>query len=182
MHTVKKETVALDFTSLQGHPPGTISGMLKRSYAEIIASDPSLWEPEIRGWEEYDREIFRYPETVGNCLFLSWADNALVGFGSFDPRPAPQFGIIGHHCILPEFSSSGYGRQQLLEILRRIQTLKIDKARVSTLDHPFFEPARRLYESLGFHKTGLKEWHSNTAPLNIIEFEARVYETLKQKV
>ena len=38
----------------------------------------------------------------------------IAGFGSWDPRQAPDYGIIGHNCVLPEFRGEGLGKQQIL--------------------------------------------------------------------
>jgi len=105
----------LQFTSPQDQQPGVIASVLKRSYAGLLESDPAHWQPEVPKWEEFDRDVFAHPETVGSCVFLSWSAGQLVGFGSFDPRPKPEFGIVGHNCILPDFRGRGYGKEQIRE-------------------------------------------------------------------
>ena len=46
------------------------------------------------------------------------------------------------------------GRRQILEILRRFREAGFEAARVTTSEHPFFQPALRLYKALGFRETG----------------------------
>jgi len=88
----------LRFTSPFECEPGIVAWLLKRSYEELVASDPDTWECEIENWEQSDRDVFENPETVGAGTFLSWAEADLVGFFCFDPRPQPEYSMIGHNC------------------------------------------------------------------------------------
>ncbi len=145
-------TVEIDFAAIGNETPGLIVSLLKRSYAELVASEPFIWRGEKTRWEQYDREVFQQPATVGASLFLTRVDGSIVGFASWDPRHRPRLGIVGHNCILPEFRGRGYGRPQIQEVLRRFRGMGIQTARVTTCDHPFFVPAQRMYEACGFHE------------------------------
>ena len=163
----------LSFTSIRDQPRGLIASMLKRSYAALLAADASNWLPEVYRWEEFDREVFDNPNEVGACVFLSWSGDQLVGFASYDPRQRPDVGIVGHNCILPEFRGNGFGKEQIKEVLRRFRTMGISLARVSTLDTPFFTPARRIYAACGFRETARHPW--DVDPLHdVIEYEVRL--------
>ena len=153
----------LRFTSPHDQPPGTILSLLLRSYAALVEAEPKCRGRVEPKWAEFDREIFAHPDTIGSCVFLSRADDELVGFGSYDPRQKPAFGIVGHNCVLPEFRGRGYGAAQVLEILRRFRELGIRKARVTTGAHPFFLPARRMYAACGFRETGRRPWDLDPA-------------------
>jgi GNAT superfamily N-acetyltransferase len=144
----------LRFTSPHDQQPGVIASVLKRSYDHLAESDPKHWGPEVMKWEDFDREVFKHPDTIGSCVFLSWSGDQLVGFGSYDPRQKPALGVVGHNCILPEFRGRGFGKKQIREILRRFQTQGIRRAKVSTGAHPFFVPAQRMYTACGFQETG----------------------------
>jgi hypothetical protein len=109
--------IGLRFTPPHAAGPGVLAATLKRVYAPLVESYPETWGREQAGWEEFDREVFQNPETVGACTFLTWLDNRLVGFGSYDPRQRPRSGILGHNCILPEFRGRGFGAAQVREIL-----------------------------------------------------------------
>jgi len=140
----------LRFISAIHGKPGIIGSLLNRSYASLVEAEPVAWAPEKARWEAADRAVFDYPDTIGACTFLSRRGDEVVGFFSFDPRPRPAYGVIGHNCILPEYRRRGYGRQQINEILRRMAGLGIKRAEVSTAGHPFFLPARRMYAACGF--------------------------------
>lgn len=113
----------LRFTPPHAQPPGTILSLLRRSYAALVEAEPGCWGRIAPKWAEFDREICAHPDTIGSCVFLSWADAELLGFGSYDPRPKPSFGIVGHNCILPAFRGWGYGAAQIHEILRRFREM-----------------------------------------------------------
>jgi GNAT superfamily N-acetyltransferase len=140
-----------EFISLEGQRPGILGRLLGSSYRELLAAEPR-WQAEQAYWDAYDREAFENPTTVGACLFLTHGQGCIVGFASWDPRPGPGHGVVGHNCILPEFRGQGLGKAQVLEVLRRFQALGIRKAKVATCDHPFFVPAQRMYLACGFRE------------------------------
>lgn len=153
--------------------PGLIASMLKRSYADFLESDPEHWEPEVPDWEQFDREVFDHPDTVGSCVFLSWSGDQLVGFGSYDPRQAPVSGFVGHNCILPEFRGRGFGKQQMREILRRFRAKGIRTAKTCTLGGKKHIPANRMYLACGFQETNRQPWNRD-ASQTIIEYEMKL--------
>lgn len=97
----------------------------------------------------------------------------MSGFGSYDPRGKPEYGVIGHNCILPEFRGKGLGKQQIQEIFRRFQTIGIRTAKVSTNDHPFFVPAQWMYTASGFREVRRIPWDRNPR-LSLIEYEKEI--------
>ena len=145
------------FTSIAGEAEGLIACMLHSSYAKLLETDP-FWQSEYTIWEKYDKEVFRNPETVGASIFLTRVDGDIIGFASWDPQQCPEYGLIGHNCLLPDFRGMGLGKIQLAEVLRRLQVLGIRTAKVSTNDHPFFVPAQRMYKACGFHEVQRKPW------------------------
>jgi GNAT superfamily N-acetyltransferase len=142
----------LIFTSIRQHTVGTIAYLLRQSYAEILISDKEYWEREKQNWEQFDREVFENAETVGKCVLVTTLRDNAIGFASFDPRQKPELGIIGHNCILPEYRGKGHGKQQMLETLDRMRAVGIERAVVSTSEHPFFLPAHRMYLACGFQE------------------------------
>lgn len=161
------------FTSTSDQKPGIIADLLKRSYADLVSSDPEHWQQEEAKWEEFDREVFQYPDSVGVCVFLTWIDNHIVGFGSFDPRQMPGYGIVGHNCVLPQFQGRGIGKRQVFEILIRLRSMGIKTAKASTNSHPFFVPAQRMYMACGFIERGRRPWERDLSR-EIIEYEKEI--------
>jgi GNAT superfamily N-acetyltransferase len=142
--------VALTFAPISRFAPGALADLIRRSYAELVEKWPAHWEGESAKWDDFDREAFGYPETIGRCVFVSCLNGEPVGLASFDPRQAPQYGVVGQNVILPEFRGRGFGKLQILQVLSRLRERGIATARVTTSEHPFFLPALRMYESLGF--------------------------------
>lgn len=98
-------------------------------------------------------DAYENPESVGKCLFFSLLEDELVGFGSYMPKSELNSAIIGHNCVLSHFRGSGFGTQQILEIVGRFQEIKLVKAVVTTGDHAFFVPAQKMYLACGFTET-----------------------------
>lgn len=164
------ETPELRFTSPYVSRPGTIAEILKICYADMISSNPSLWGDEAARWERFDADVYENLDGIGDCTFLSWHGEDLIGFASYDPRQWPACGIIGHNAVLPKFQGLGFGKQQIEEILRRFRDMGFKRAKVSTLDHPFFAPAQSMYIASGFCESRRIPWEGSPE-CRLIEFE-----------
>jgi GNAT superfamily N-acetyltransferase len=145
--------MSLIFTQTTEYESGIIYRLLLACYAEIL--DMELTEQ----FRQFDREVFENAETVGACMFVTTLNSDIVGMASYDPRQAPKLGIIGHNCILPEHQKKGYGKQQILEVIKRLKSKDIIRVIASTSEHPFFEPARKMYLSCGFTELERKRKH-----------------------
>ncbi|MCP4645710.1 MAG: GNAT family N-acetyltransferase [bacterium] len=165
----------LRYTSPFERGPGMIDWLLNESYAALVEAEPELWESEKENWAETDRSVFENPISVGACTYLSWCGDEVAGFFSFDPRPWPDHGIIGHNCILPEYRGHGFGKEQIREALRLLKELGIRRARVSTNDHPFFVPAQRMYVGCGFREVKRVPWERDPGQ-NMIHYELELGE------
>jgi len=131
---------------------GLLASILHQCYAMLLSDEPLYWQPEEEKWRQFDRDVFNNLETIGRCLFITCLDETEIGFASIDPRQRPDFGIIGHNCVLPRFQRIGFGKQQVMEVLERFSKMGIKQARVVTSDHPFFLPARKMYLGCAFHE------------------------------
>lgn len=145
----------LEFAGFEQCPQGELAEMLLQSYAPLLRELPVKGGLELRrGWQEFDREVHRAPETVGRCGFLTLLNGEPIGFGSWDPRGWPESGRVGHNCVRPEYQRRGFGRRQLEEILGRFRARGFATAEARTGERDFFEPARRMYERCGFEVVG----------------------------
>ena len=134
----------LTFNEMVKYEPGTIFRLLSECHSEILEQQ---LQDRLR---KFDCEVFENLETVGKCTFVTTLGTDIVGMASYDPRQAPKLGKIGYNCILPGHQKKGYGKRQILEILRRLKEFGVVRITVSTSEHPFFEPARKMYLSCGF--------------------------------
>lgn len=140
----------LQFVPLSKYKSGLLFQLLSKSYKGLIENyHLPHKEKLIENWKKFDKEAFSNPK-ISNCVFITCIDDKPIGFASYDPRQGPEYGVIGHNCILPKYQGKGYGKKQILELLRRLKELHVKKARVSTGDHPFFISAHRLYLGCGF--------------------------------
>ena len=163
----------IEFKSPLDQKPGTIASLLEEAYNDLVKSYPSLWVPERSNWEQYDHAVFTQPSSVGACIFFTWLDGHIVGFGSWDPRQRPDFGIIGHNCVIPKFRNRGLGKRQIQEILQRFLRMGIKTAMVSTNDHSFFIPAQHMYTACGFQEISRNPWDRDPRQ-SIIEYERQI--------
>ena len=144
----------LAFTLIAEHQAGTIFSLLRQSYSPI-------WDDELEEkMQEFDREVFDNPDTVGACTFISCLDGQPIGMASYDPRPGPELALIGHNCILPDYQQRGFGRQQIAEILGRLRAQHFTRVTVTTSEHPFFIPAQKMYQACGFKE--LRRFHQSS--------------------
>lgn len=142
----------LTFAPIMLFQPGLLTDLLHKSYAGLVELDPECWKGESEKWHDFDRQSFAHPGTIGKCVFVSCLDDRPIGLASYDPRREPDFGIIGQNCVLPEYRGQGFGKRQILEVLRRFVERRTRAARVTTSEHPFFTAALGMYRSLGFRE------------------------------
>jgi GNAT superfamily N-acetyltransferase len=158
------------FTPFAQHRPGTIFSLLSQSYAAYLAIDQEAAQAWPANWASYDGDVFRLPDTVGACGFVTCLHDQAIGFASWDPRAHPACGVIGHNCILPAFRGRGYGTAQIRRVLDILSARGFRQVRVTTGDHAFFEPARRMYEARGFREVGRSRCHPHSA-FGTIDYE-----------
>lgn len=133
----------LEYLAIDSFKKGTVSKLLCQSFE-------SLMNPEFEGkLKRYDKEIFENIETVGACIFLTQYKNELIGMASWDPRQFPK-AIVGYNCILPEFRGKWFGKQQMLELVRRLKENGFTEVIATTGDHLFYVPSQKMFESCGF--------------------------------
>lgn len=155
----------LKFQPISEFDGGTLYNLLTRTYK---GSPLENYENIKQKWADYDTEAYNNLETVGKCGFITEINNKTIGFASYDPRQKP-IGIIGHNCILPEYRGNGYGKQQILEIIRILKKLGFTELIVNTDEHPFFIPAQNMYLSCGFAEVRRMQ-NKNLPQYNIIDY------------
>ncbi len=160
----------ITFRPFSNYKLGLILDMLMKSYA----SYPEIINLEKASWQDYDSNIFKQPETIGKCGFVSCLEDVPVGFASWDPRNHPNFVLIGHNCILPNYQKRGFGRLQILEMLNRFKTMKFKKVKTSTGTNNFFVPAQKMYVSCGFYETA-RSLHERMPNFEVIHYEKIIF-------
>jgi len=160
----------LAFRPVNQYKEGLLASFLHQCYAMLLSDEPLFWQPEEEKWLQFDQDVFNNRKTIGQYVFITCLDEVEIGFASFNPRPRPDFGIIGHNCVLPSYQRDGIGKRQVMEMLERFRKMGIKQARVATSDHPFFLPARKMYLGCGFHEK--KRWIKGPDPrYDLVEYE-----------
>lgn len=117
----------------------------KACYQDYVAA---IW-----GWEEEkQRELFAtYWEKAAPGLFILLLNGVPAGF--LDGETRAEGYELGNLCLLPEHRGKGLGSKVLKALL--------DKAPGGRVSLQVFKtnPARRLYERLGFQTTGETDHH-----------------------
>ena len=162
--------MVLNYHPLQENHRGLSAAMLRQSYGELLTAEPACWRPEVAKWEQFDREVFDHPDAVGACVCLSSVGARVVGFGPYVPHRAPEFGHVGHNCVIPEYRGRGLGKFRVQEILRRLSARGTHRARVSTLHGAWHVPAQRMHVACWFREMGRRPWACNSHQA-VIEYE-----------
>ena len=155
--------MGIEFLEITDFTRGTLCGML----ADAYAFDPR-WAAERSGdWKAFDDFFFDDPVIAAKYGFVTVADGEPVGFITWDPRHRPEYEEIGYNCILTRDKRRGYGTLQLREAVRRILLDRPEKIIVTT--NASLIPARKMYERVGFLKTG--ERLSPAFPGTLLDYE-----------
>jgi len=145
--------MSLVFKQFKAYKEGIIYSLLNRTYEDLLREKPDLVNKWQEDWKQYDKEVYKFPESIGASGFITTYNEKVVGFGSYDPRQRPELGIVGHNCILPEYRGNGFGKAQILKIINILKELGVKRIKVTTGEHPFFTSAQKMYISCGFKET-----------------------------
>ena len=153
----------IEFRKITDLPRGTLAHMLADAYA-FDSRWAAEWSEE---WRIFDGFFFDNPATAVKYGFVTTVDDEPVGFISWDPRHRPEYEEIGYNCILTRYKHRGYGTRQLREAVRRILLDRPQRIVVTT--NASLIPAQRMYERVGFRKTG--ERPSPAFPGTLLDYE-----------
>lgn len=158
----------LTFNSIFSYKEGYLFEILNKSYSELLNKDIKDKIKYVENWKQFDRDSFNQPQ-IGKCVLITCLNYIPIGFASYDPRHFPNFGIIGHNCILPEYRNQGYGKLQIENLLKIFTNNRCRKAKVSTGEIEFFLPAQKMYKNLGFKE--VRKYYDKIRSYNVIEYE-----------
>lgn len=158
----------VSFRGLGEAPRGTLTSLLRSSYAPWASSDPSLFQRWERGWRKYDDDVHENPDSIGKAGFLVSVGGVVIGFSSWDPRPFPTVDV-GHNCILPALRGHGHGIRQVQHLVAVLRAAGFTRAVARTGEVEFFAPARAMYERCGFVRTATHP-PGAIAPFSVAEY------------
>jgi ribosomal protein S18 acetylase RimI-like enzyme len=155
--------VKIEFREITDFPRGTLAHML----ADAYGFDPRWAAEYSEEWRSFDDFFFDDPAVAVKYGFVTTVDDEPVGFISWNPRHRPEYEEIGYNCILARYKRRGHGTRQLREAVRRILLDRPQKIIVTT--NASLIPAQKMYERVGFRKTG--ERPSPAFPGALLDYE-----------
>lgn len=161
----------LTFNSISSFKEGDLFNILYGSYKGLLAQNIKNKEKYIDNWKKFDSDSFKNPK-IGRCVFISCLNNKPIGLLSYDPRHFPEYGLIGHNCILPNFRKHGYGKKQIAYLLKIFAKNHCKKVKVETGSIEFFLPAQKMYQSLGFKE--VSRHFDKIRGCDVIEYEKKL--------
>jgi GNAT superfamily N-acetyltransferase len=103
-------------------------------------------------WEHLTRET---EEGGSGATFVAVDGDRWIGLaGVFVDTADPGCGYIWGTWVAPDMRSSGVGRGLVQAIRNWAIQKRLERLRLSVSDSPHSEPARHLYEAIGFEATG----------------------------
>jgi len=100
--------------------------------------------------QDFLKEFTKIEPPRGQILLIQVEDK-VVGMGSIAQLES-GIGEIKRMYIQPTYQGQGFGRKSILTLIERGKQFGYSKIRLETAD--FFEAARHLYRSIGFHDIG----------------------------
>jgi ribosomal protein S18 acetylase RimI-like enzyme len=133
---------------------------------EAVRADPELtWQERKIG--QVRRLYAEHPERL-------WVleEKGLIGFVTFELRPAANLGLIANNGVVPEHRGRGLGRFMYRQVLQHFREQGLRFAFVDTGLDDAHIAARRAYEAVGFDRQvpmvaywqDLDEGNSGSAP------------------
>lgn len=129
-----------------------------RALSDLSLLAPLLLESEAQGFrllrrlkDDFESGANRFEKT-GELLLGAFEGGQLVGVGGLNVDPFAgdaRVGRIRRVYVLSEFRGRGFGRALMTELMAKAKG-NFSKLRLRTRE----EPARKLYESLGFAYLG----------------------------
>jgi len=154
--STQQHSEQVEFRDVSGLPAGSSEELLGAcSVGPSIggAAAARQWQDELH---RVERDYHERPTLRDGGAFVTCLDDTPIGFASPHLTESPALGVVGYNCIMPEFRCRGYGRMQLLEIVRRLEARGAESIEATTSLHPFFLPARRMYVACGFKESGTR--------------------------
>jgi hypothetical protein len=145
---------------------GALFSMLMEAYS----TNKQMVECCKGQWMEFDSFVYANLQIMNNNGFISVEAGNPIGFMSWDSRNLPESIEVGHNCIITKHKGLGKGKDQLNLGLSLMKERKPQRIIVKTGHTPFFIPARKMYESVGFSQKQILKGKTQITS-EIVEYE-----------
>ena len=151
-----------------------------RPITEEAFAEIETWPPYEHEFEQMDYALRHggwldeYGNRAETWIYIAESDNLKVGFSllSVTAKGEAEFRIAIH----PHLTGMGFGRQVAIATLK-IGFLKLKMDRIHLIVRKNNYPAMKLYENLGFRKTGESTHAIHGQPIEFFDMEVTM-ETL----
>lgn len=141
---------------------GEVYRLVKDAAAHMEEHNIMQWDELYPTREDLLTDIEKNQLTVGVVegtivviYVLNQESEAEYENGNWQQPDEPYY-VIHRLCVRPAFQNKGIGRQTLLQIEKTLRDSSIHAIRLDVFtQNPF---ALRLYERLGYEKTGYADW------------------------
>lgn len=103
-------------------------------------------------WEHKVSEVLHLCDTAPERVLVGTVGDEVVGYSSWGVDASGTVGTVGNNAVDPAFRGRGYGRRLVQAAVDRLVAQRVEVLQVQTLVDD--EPARRIYEGLGFEEIG----------------------------
>ncbi len=153
----------------KGESPATLQSATEKDIETLLELEKSVAGPNTYSamLEEED-----WKEELGKAsVFLIKSDDKVVGNISYEVK-SPEHVYISGLVVKPEFQGRGIATDALKQVLAKYASAK----RIDLVTHPD-NPARKLYESLGFKvESRVEDYWGEGEPRLILALERGIQE------
>ncbi len=119
-----------------------------------LSISPDIYEIFVPDWQaEQTRSLNTICDSPDIEVFVAEDQGSILGFSSISLHPDDYLGQIYMLGVDPEYQSRGIGQMLMNESIARIKNHGFKLVMVETGGDPGHEPARRIYEKMGFELT-----------------------------
>jgi ribosomal protein S18 acetylase RimI-like enzyme len=132
----------------------TFRPFYEHSFPQMVEHDRALIEHQHGQWEQDYREqvpALHDPDSGRHVVVAVDGSERIVGYIAWKPDPRPEHAEIELLAVTPAARRAGAGSALMDHALAALRDAGYRYVGLGTGGDAFHEPARRLYESYGFH-------------------------------
>jgi GrpB-like predicted nucleotidyltransferase (UPF0157 family)/GNAT superfamily N-acetyltransferase len=150
------EADAVEIRPVHAHEAEQLRALRLATMADAPYAFASSYKRELeRPAEFWERLARQTDEGVSGATFVAVDGDRWIGLaGVFVDAADPGCGYVWGTWVAPDTRGSGVGRGLVQAVRNWAIHKRLERLRLSVSDSPQSEPARRLYEAIGFKATG----------------------------
>jgi len=150
----------ITFKGFETAQKGQIADLLEEIYKTFYFKG-NEFEDNKQYWKQLDARIFENLTRENDNGFVTYFNNELIGMCYWAKLNSENEIKLKDNGITEKFTGRGYGKMQIIEMIRRLQKKNCAKIYVTTGDNDFYKPAQNMYLSCGFIEIKREEKYGN---------------------